>query len=220
MGEKANERIDVDGVLRQSSEIYRESVLKLWILAIILLAPAQVLSLLLDGPLTWWIPMLVVLPLEAWLIAAVVKLVLVETTQIGPGPSVGSLLKSALSCLVSMTVLSFMAQVAISIGVVFLIVPGVFLAVIWIVAPPALVIEKVGPFDALHRSFELTRGNRVRILPLVLVFLVAEALSLGVGFLLSDMPALSNVFGTLYSVIVYPFVVIVSTVLYLRLSGD
>ena len=91
MGEKANERIDVDGVLRQSSEIYRESVLKLWILAIILLAPAQVLSLLLDGPLTWWIPMLVVLPLEAWLIAAVVKLVLVETTQIGPGPSVGSL---------------------------------------------------------------------------------------------------------------------------------
>jgi len=200
--------------------IYRESPLKLWVIALIFTAPLQVLALVLDGPVTFWIWALLSLPANAWMIGVIVNLVVAEAKEPGPGPSVGRLVGSAWSRLAPLTLLTFVTFTAVAFGLGFLIVPGLFLAVIWIISFPAMLIEGIGVSDSLYRSFELTRGNRMRILPLVLFFLVAEAawLALGIGPDIS--PVVISALGLLYAVLVYPFVVIVSTVLYFQLAGD
>jgi hypothetical protein len=68
------------------------------------------------------------------------------------------------------------STVAISIGFILLIVPGVYLATIWAVAAQAAVAEHLGPGAALTRSDELTNGSRWRVLGIVLVlYLIAAA---------------------------------------------
>jgi len=50
---------------------------------------------------------------------------------------------------------------------------AVWLLLVWLVAIPAAVAERLTPFAALRRSAELTRGHRWRLLALVAVVLVA-----------------------------------------------
>jgi uncharacterized membrane protein len=57
-------------------------------------------------------------------------------------------------------------------GLVLLIVPGIMLFIIWSVAAPALVEERLGPIEALGRSRELTRGARWTVFGLSLLILV------------------------------------------------
>lgn len=82
--------------------------------------------------------------------------------------------------------LALAMTLAVAFGWVLLVVPGVMLAMIWSVAPPALVAERLGVFDALGRSRELTRGARWRILGLVVLvyaiyFVASLVLGLGNG---------------------------------------
>jgi len=52
----------------------------------------------------------------------------------------------------------------VMVGFLFLIVPGVILAICWLVSAPVLVVEKVGVFRAMERSLALTRNHRWRSL--------------------------------------------------------
>jgi hypothetical protein len=54
-----------------------------------------------------------------------------------------------------------------------LIVPGLILMVIWSVAVPAKVVEKIGVFDAFTRSRDLTRGRRWPIFGLFVLYAIA-----------------------------------------------
>jgi hypothetical protein len=56
--------------------------------------------------------------------------------------------------------LIILAAIAIEIGFILLIVPGVMLFLRWCVAGPALAIEGRGVFSAMKRSAELTKGRR------------------------------------------------------------
>lgn len=57
-------------------------------------------------------------------------------------------------------------------GFVLLLVPGVILYLMWSVAAPAVVAEKLGVFGALGRSRQLTSGARWKILGIELIILV------------------------------------------------
>lgn len=61
---------------------------------------------------------------------------------------------------------------AMGFGFVLLIIPGIFVMIIWSVAAPAEVVERDGVMMALSRSTELTKGFRWKILGLFLVLLV------------------------------------------------
>lgn len=71
--------------------------------------------------------------------------------------------------LVGLTVL---LGLAVFVGLVFLIVPGVLLFVMWAVASPVLVAERTGVFGAFSRSQELTRGARRKVFGIELVIFV------------------------------------------------
>ena len=47
----------------------------------------------------------------------------------------------------------------VGLGFIALILPGIWLVMVWSVAVPALMFEHVGGFKALGRSFDLVRGR-------------------------------------------------------------
>lgn len=91
-----------------------------------------------------------------------------EGGKAGLGESVMAGLQVALPLLL----LGVMTAIAFAVGLFLLIVPGVILYVMWSVAAPALVDERLGPVEALGRSRDLTRGTRWKVFGLILILLV------------------------------------------------
>jgi hypothetical protein len=53
-----------------------------------------------------------------------------------------------------------------------LVIPGVIVFLMLFVATPACVVERLGPFDSMERSAQLTRGHRWKILGMLLLMLI------------------------------------------------
>ncbi|HLL30763.1 MAG TPA: hypothetical protein VK403_07190, partial [Allosphingosinicella sp.] len=83
--------------------------------------------------------------------------------------------------------LLLLSVIALVLGFALLIVPGVILYVMWSVAAPALVEERLGPVEALGRSRYLTSGVRWKIFGFTLVMLVLYWLFTAVVGLISLM---------------------------------
>ncbi len=64
------------------------------------------------------------------------------------------------------------------VGLVFLLVPGAILWAAWALTTPALVLEGIGPFAALRRSWRLARPDLIRVW-------WVRTLSVLIGFLMS-----------------------------------
>jgi len=62
---------------------------------------------------------------------------------------------------------------AVALGSLLLLVPGIMIAVAWCVAVPVLIAERKPVMDTFGRSAELTRGNRWRIFGLFLIYILA-----------------------------------------------
>lgn len=79
-------------------------------------------------------------------------------------------LASAVARFIPYFFLTMLWSLAIGVGFVLLIVPGVFLMTMWAVSAPALAGEGRGLFDAFSRSQQLTKGNRWWVLLTLLIF--------------------------------------------------
>ncbi|NEX91594.1 hypothetical protein [Caulobacter sp. 17J65-9] len=66
--------------------------------------------------------------------------------------------------------LSLILALALILGGLLMVVPGLVLAVLWVAAAPALVIERRGVFASFQRSVRLTRGNRWPVFGLLAAF--------------------------------------------------
>ena len=129
--------------------------------------------------------------------------------------------------IVAITVANLVFGIAVIMGLVLLIVPGVFLAVSFAVYLEGLIIEGTGPIESLGRSWRLVGGERWRLfgvgLSLVIIVVVSVGLVEGLVYLglvwvagmdagLADLLA-SHVGWLLY----VPAVAAVGTVVYLDL---
>jgi hypothetical protein len=64
------------------------------------------------------------------------------------------------------------ASLLIVLGLVLLIVPGLFLSTLWFVVLPACLVEQRGPWTSLRRSQELTNGHRWKVFGLSAMILI------------------------------------------------
>jgi hypothetical protein len=129
-------------------------------------------------------------------------------------------LRAARPAVLSVAGASILAGIAIGVGLLLLIVPGLFLLTIWCLIVPVIVLERAGVGAAFGRSRELVKGFGWQVFgTIVMVFLVAIALGIVISLLLSPLPdttqqAVSNlVSGTLFA----PFSALVVTLAYFRL---
>src|SRR3954469_12604746 len=122
---------------------------------------------------------------------------------------------------------SILAGIAIGIGLILLIAPGLYLMTIWCLIVPVIVLEGAGVGAAFTRSRELVRGNGWNVLGvIVLVILLLLGVGIVLGLILSALPNAvqsfisSIVTGTLTA----PYIALVLTLSYFRLrqvqSGD
>jgi hypothetical protein len=83
---------------------------------------------------------------------------------------------------------------------------------------PSLVVEDKGVFASMSRSSELTKSNRMRILGIVVLVLLVYIAIIIVGALLTAaVPVLGIIALVAIGVIAYPYIAIISAVLYYRL---
>jgi hypothetical protein len=86
--------------------------------------------------------------------------------------SVGDSIQIALRRLLPMLGVAICGAIAIGLGSVLLIVPGLILACMFFVATPACVAEQTGVFESLSRSRSLTKGYRWQVFGTFLLMLV------------------------------------------------
>jgi hypothetical protein len=80
--------------------------------------------------------------------------------------------------------LGILWSLALMVGMLLLIVPGMILLCIWWVVIPACVVEGLGPIASFGRSSALTRGYRWKIFGLVVVLFVINAIGSQIADLL------------------------------------
>jgi hypothetical protein len=97
----------------------------------------------------------------------------------GREASFGESAMAGLRVVLPLLLLGILFSLGLMLGFVLLIVPGIFLYLMWAVAAPALVEERTGVFGAFNRSSYLTKGARWHILALglvmVLIYLIFSA---------------------------------------------
>ena len=88
-----------------------------------------------------------------------------------------------------LTAIALIGFVAILLGLAVLIVPGVIFALAFSVTAPVRVTEHTGITETLSRSAELTRGHRMQIFALLVIYYV---LTLAMGFSLRPLSQLPH----------------------------
>ncbi len=104
----------------------------------------------------------------------------------GERPSVGELLSAGLRFALPAVAIGLIFGIMMFVGTLALVVPGMMIAVAWLVALPSAVVERTGVFGAFSRSAQLTRGSRWRIFLLLVIFFVVVIVA---GLLVSSLSA-------------------------------
>jgi len=97
----------------------------------------------------------------------------------GKDATIGDCLGRGLSALLPVLGLAIVQGVAVTLGLMLCLIPGLLLALRWAVAVPAMVTERTGVGESLSRSTYLTDGSRGEVFG---VLFVLGLLQFGSGF--------------------------------------
>ena len=135
--------------------------------------------------------------------------------------TIGGLFRSVAPVILPLFITSLLAGVAIALGFVLLVIPGLILLTIFAVVAPVVVIEKRTAFAALSRSRELVRGNGWRVFGIIVVAFLLQAIAgqiLGAIIGAVDDGVVGLALGTLLSsALVAPIAAIAAALLYFAL---
>jgi hypothetical protein len=216
-----NRKLDVGNVLDQSFSIYRAQARVLLPVAFAFFLIVAVVNGLVSGSLA-------LLPIGLAVSVALTTLyqgtvvTLVSDVQDGRrDSSVRQLIESATPVILPLIGAGILAGIAIGIGFLLLIVPGLFLATIWAVIAPAIVVERTGVFGAFKRSRELVRGHgwqvfAVIVIVFLIIFIVRLVLSaIAVG--IEDSTVVRILFDIVGATLTAPIAALVAAVMYFAL---
>ena len=117
---------------------------------------------------------------------------------------------------------SILAGIAITIGLILVIAPGLYLITIWAVIVPVIVIEGSGAMASFGRSRDLVRGRGWHVFgTLVLVYIILFVVSFVLGLIFSALPRAVNsgLSSVISGTLIAPFLALVVTLVYYRLSA-
>jgi hypothetical protein len=135
--------------------------------------------------------------------------------------SVGELFSAAAPYIGTLFLNGLLAGIAITIGFILIIVPGLILITIWSVIAPSIVVEDRGVIEAFGRSRELVRGNGWNVFgAIVLAFLIVIAVSIVAGLIGSALGDAGRVvLQAIANVITAPIAALVASILFFDLGG-
>jgi hypothetical protein len=213
-----------EGVIAEAFEKYKKHFSHLVVVALVLYLVIGILSVLLiliGGPVGA-ILAAILLVIGAFLVQAALVEAVADIRDGRADLTVSETLSRGASRLGSVAGASILAGLAIGIGLLLLIVPGLVLITWWAVIIPVIVLEHVGTFDSFSRSRELVRGFDFQVFGvIVLQFLILIGFSIVLGIILIAVPEeirsfVSNVVSGAFT---GPFAALVTTLLYFRLKA-
>lgn len=135
--------------------------------------------------------------------------------------TVGDLFEAAMPAIVSLIVFGVLFGIAVGIGFIFLIVPGLILLTFWSVGAPAIVVEGIGPFEAFGRSWRLVRGDAWSVFgALLTIFLIVLVIQFVVSAIATPIGDAALVIAiVLGAAITAPIYSLAVSILYYDLGG-
>ncbi len=220
-------------VLDTSFGLYRALFFPLVIVALVCRAVPDVLGIYLqqvsgNSPFAifdHWQLLLVQFALSVLLnvVGVAASTVIVAGAYLGTSVMAGAALRRSFGLIGPLSVAAFLIAIATFLGFLVLIVPGVILWSGLVLANAVIVLEQpISATASLSRSWELTRGFRLKVFVSVLVaalLLIVPTMIVGVLGAIGTMagvwsPLVSGVLGAVLQIFVAPFMYVVITVLY------
>jgi len=215
----------LSGVLSEAWQMYKAFARHLLAIAFVIYLVAAVVTALLSLAGGFFAALLASLIgiVAAFLLQATLVKAVQDIRDGRVDMSIGDTVRAATPYLGPVAGASILAGLAITIGLVLIIVPGLYLITIWAVIVPVIVLEGAGLFDSFGRSHQLVRGRGWHVFgTLVLTWIILLVVNIALGEIFTALPhVLSNSLASVISgTIVAPFNALVVTLVYYRLSGS
>jgi hypothetical protein len=214
----------LSGVFGESWELYKAHWRHFAVIALLIYAVIALLTILLVALLGWLGVLLAALVGIAgafWLQGTLIEAV--RDVRDGRADlSVSETFERVLPVLNRVVLAGILLGLAIGIGFLLLIVPGLVVLTLWIFVIPAIVLENRGVGESFGRSRELVRGNGWNVFGvIVLTFILLLGVSIAIRLILAPLDdwLASLVQQVVANTLVAPFAIIVWTLSYYRLRA-
>ncbi|NIA71819.1 hypothetical protein HBA54_24795 [Pelagibius litoralis] len=193
--------ISVGAVIKRTFSVFFANLLPFGILALVLHLPGLLYNYMtLDETLSGAGPsfspgQIVVIVLSLVLSYLLMGAVVYGTVSHmrGRQAGLGEIVSRGLTAVLPIIVIAIAASVIMAVGFALFIIPGIFLGVIFAVVLPAYVVERPGIVGSFKRSMELTKGNRWRVLGILIILFVILAV---IGMVIGAVTGFVAVMGT------------------------
>jgi hypothetical protein len=220
--------MEIGGVLGEAWDLYKRFLGRFFMTALAVFVVLDLLSALADRAAGDSVGANVFWALVAALIGVIgyfwVQAALVETVNdVRDGRadrSIGETYSAVRPRLGAATIAGVLAAIGIGIGLVLLIVPGLYLLTIWSMVIPVIVIEGRSAGESFTRSREVVRGNGWNVLGLVIItFLLVAVASTIIRLFFSPLPRFLDIWvGSLVAhSLTVPFAAAALTTAYFKL---
>jgi hypothetical protein len=207
-------------ILDTAFRFYREHFADLLVLSALLLVPPVLLTAITPPPFQFVIQL--VGNLMFLVVQGAIAVLVAAALEQDRALSAGETLRALGDRAGSVVSVSMMSGILIFIGTLFLVIPGILIAVWTSVATPVAAIEGIKNSAALSRSRELARGQFWHVLGtmllgwvIVLVLVLGLAMVLGLLFGVLHLPAgLTTMLSGLLMVPLFPLIAVATSLLY------
>jgi hypothetical protein len=223
--QRYNQRMSpLSGVLGEAWGYYRRFAGHFLLIAFAIYVGAAIIAALLGlagsfGLFLGWIVSLI----AAFLVQAALVKAVQDARDGRVDLNLGETVSAALPYLVTVMAASILAGVGIAIGFVLLIIPGLILLTFWSLIVPSIVIGGESVFGSFSKSWRTVRGYAWHVFgTYVLVFLILIVVDIVLGLILFPLHSLAarNAISSVVSgTLVAPFLALVVTLIYYRLTA-
>ena len=223
--------MDIGDVLSEAWNLYKRFLMQFFLTALVVFVVLDLLAALVDRASGDNTSVNVFWALLGALISVVgyfwVQAALIETVNdVRDGRadrSIGETYSAVRPRLASATIAGILAAIGIGIGLILLIIPGLYLLTIWSMVIPVVVIESRSAGEAFGRSREVVSGNFWSVFGLIIVtFLLVAIASLVVRLIFSPLPNFIEVWlgSLLADSLTVPFAAAALTTAYFQLTAE
>jgi hypothetical protein len=221
-----NQKLDVARVFERIFQIYRDQFTLLIPAALLVFVPVAILSgLIYAGDISIFGALLVaaIATIATYWFQGMVVEAAEDILDGRRDHTVGSLVRSVAPVIAPLIVAGLLAGIAVGIGLLLLIVPGLFLLTIWAVVAPVVVLERKGAIDAFGRSRELVKGHGWQVFGVIVVLFllqfIVSAVIQAIANGISDSFAAYALSDLIVRLLVAPLSALAAAVLYFELRG-
>ncbi len=213
----------LSGVLGEAWTYYRRFAAHFLVIAFVIYVAAGIIAALLGlagsvGFFLGWIVSVV----AAFLVQAALVKAVQDVRDGQVDLNLGETVRAVLPFLGTVIIASILAGIGIAIGFVLIIVPGLILLTFWSLIVPSIVIGGEGVFGSFSKSWRTVRGYAWHVFgTYVLVFLILIVFDIVLGLILLFLPVVArNAISSIISgTLVAPFLALVVTLIYYRLTA-